>query len=41
MTTKKIPDNLKIGRRVLDKYNNIKILHDFKWDSKINIGISK
>ena len=34
MTTKKIPDNLKIGRRVLDKYNNIKILHDFKWDSK-------
>ena len=35
MSTKKIPDNLKKGRRVLDKYKNIKILDDFKWDSNI------
>lgn len=33
MSSKKIPDNLKIGRRVLDKYSNIEILEDFKWDS--------
>jgi len=33
MSNKKIPDNLKIGRRVLDKYSNIEILDDFKWDS--------
>ncbi len=33
MSNKKIPNNLKIGRRVLDKYENIEILEDFKWDS--------
>lgn len=34
MSNKKIPHNLKIGRRILDKYSNIEILEDFKWDSK-------
>ena len=33
MLNKKIPPNLKRGRRVLDKYVNIEILEDFKWDS--------
>ena len=33
MSNKKIPDNLKRGRRVLDKYSNIEILDDFKHDS--------
>lgn len=36
MSHKKIPRNLKRGRKVLDKHENIEILHDFKWDSNIN-----
>ena len=35
MSNKKIPQNLKKGRRVLDKYDNIKILEDFKWDDSL------
>lgn len=35
MSNKKMPKNLKRGRRVLDKYSNIEILEDFKWDSNI------
>ena len=30
MSNKKMPKNLKRGRRVLDKYSNIEILEDFK-----------
>lgn len=34
MLNKKIPHNLKIGRRVLDKEDSVRILDDFKWDSE-------
>lgn len=36
MSNKKIPHNLKVGRRVLDKYEHIEILDDFKWDCNTN-----
>lgn len=36
MSNKKIPMNLKRGRKVLDKYDDIEILQDFKWDSNKN-----